>query len=98
MTINMRITYGVQEKLSYDVLCAVGAFISKFTNEELEDEGTLVIMIKAIGAKEIELWTLIGEEGRKVSQKYKTIGKAQNTSVNYCVMGEESLLCMAYEN
>ncbi len=97
MLMNMRITYGVQDELSYDVLCIVGAFISQFTRKELEDEGTLVVMIKAVGEKEVELWTLIGQEGKKVAKKYKTVGKAQNTSVNYCVTGDEDLLCMWHE-
>ena len=55
-------------------------------------------MINALENNEIRLWTMIGEEQKTVSQNYKVKKKIKSMSVNYCVMGDETLLCMAYEN
>ena len=94
----MRITQGIVTDINFEVLGIIGNFLDKFTEEQLEDEGTLVIMINALENNEIRLWTMIGEEQKTVSQNYKVKKKIKSMSVNYCVMGDETLLCMAYEN
>ena len=94
----MRITQGIVTDINFEVLGIIGNFLDKFTEEQLEDEGTLVIMINALENNEIRLWTMIGEEQKIVSQNYKVKKKIKSMSVNYCVMGDETLLCMAYEN
>lgn len=96
--VRMRITHGIVTDINFEVLGIIGNFLDKFTEEQLEDEGTLVIMINALENNEIRLWTIIGEEQNTVSQNYKVKKKTKSMSVNYCVMGDETLLCMAYKN
>ena len=94
----MRITPGIEKDINFEVFGIIGNFLDKFTEEQLEDEGTLVIMIDALENNEIRLWTIIGEEQKAVSQNYKVKKNIKSMSVNYCVMEDETLLCMGYEN
>lgn len=96
--INMRITTGVEKEISIELFGIIGHFLSKFTEEQLAEEGTLVIRIDALEGKEIRLLTYIGEEVKKVSQNYKVTQKVKSVSVNYCDMGYAQVLCMDYEN
>lgn len=93
----MRFTKGIATHISLEVLSIIGNFLDKFTEEQLEDEGTLVITINALENNEIRISTIIGEEQKTVSQNYKVKKKTKSISVNYCVMGDETLLCMDYE-
>ena len=77
----MRITQGIVTDINFEVLGIIGNFLDKFTEEQLEDEGTLVIMINALENNEIRLWTMIGEEQKTVSQNYKVKKKIKSMCI-----------------
>lgn len=92
----MKITKGVEEKVSYEMLGIIANFITQFTQDELDNEGVVVVVIETKG-NYVELWTLFGEVQKRISKQYKTKHGTKDMWVNFCVTEEYNLLCMDYE-